>query len=116
MYNIPSILSILAFVTAATADTLIVSSVCLSTSCNHSGSFVVDSGSYDVNADGCQTTGIPGMLEFCVDWGNKRAHFRFDGQGKRCMRLASIEYVVCSDAFESATCSTETFEETPCDW
>lgn len=116
MHNMWSILSILAIVTAATADTLIVSSLCIENSCNHSGTFVVEGGSYDVVADGCQATGIPGMIDFCVDWGNDRAHFQFDGQGRRCMRLETIEFVGCSGDFASATCTTETFEETPCTW
>jgi hypothetical protein len=56
--------------------------------CNSQGVFHTDFGSYDVDAnEGCGVPAIPAMVEFGMDWGQRRGLFRFVGQGdKRCMR------------------------------
>jgi hypothetical protein len=51
---------------------------------------------------------IPGLVEFCIDWTNKRAHFRFDGQGKRCMRFES--------EVNDLGCWISRWLEAPCNW
>ncbi|KAK4032145.1 hypothetical protein C8A01DRAFT_20748 [Parachaetomium inaequale] len=55
------------------------------------GIFVGGFGSYAVDAsDGCRSnTGVPGMNTLCFGWSgfNRRGHFIFDGQAKRCFRM-----------------------------
>ncbi|KAH7311287.1 hypothetical protein B0I35DRAFT_411512 [Stachybotrys elegans] len=55
--------------------------------CNTSGWFYTDFGRYEVNAnEGCRRTSVPGMTDFCMDWGKKRGHFKFSHQSsKRCL-------------------------------
>ncbi|KAL3953926.1 hypothetical protein ACCO45_011882 [Purpureocillium lilacinum] len=56
--------------------------------CWRSAVFYTDYGAYDFNNanSGCYGIPVPGMVEFCLDTVEKRAHFRFEGQGKRCLR------------------------------
>ncbi|KAH8732358.1 hypothetical protein GQ44DRAFT_697504 [Phaeosphaeriaceae sp. PMI808] len=78
--------------------------------CTSDGVWYTDQGNYWVNAnEGCRTPGVPHMTEFCVDWGNKRGHFKFSGQGKRCfVQRRSIDAVV-NLAFAA-------WVEAPCSW
>jgi hypothetical protein len=59
--------------------------------------FHTDFGAYNVDAsDGCQSTSVPGMVEFCIDWANARGHFRFSHQPfKRCLRLVYDRGIPC---------------------
>ncbi|KAF4512817.1 hypothetical protein G6O67_000155 [Ophiocordyceps sinensis] len=75
--------------------------------------FTIDQGSYVVDgASGCRGTGVPGMVEFCVDWPKKRGHFRFDGQRRRCLVQKSGKYWLSG----GHTCQEWVMEEAPCRW
>ena len=53
------------------------------------------------------------MVEFCVDWGRKRGHFRFDHQSfKRCMLMRSSVPYGCS----ADHCEHSEWEEVGCSW
>ncbi|KAH7224432.1 uncharacterized protein BKA55DRAFT_527597 [Fusarium redolens] len=75
--------------------------------------FYTDYGAYKVNAnEGCRSTSVPGMVEFCVDWGKRRSHFRFSGQNKRCLIQDSESAYGC--AYNS--CWKTTWKEISCHW
>lgn len=59
----------------------------------YTGVFYTDHGEYGIDpSPGCRGTKVPGMVEFCVDYGQRRVHFRFSHQSdKRCMRMTEIE-------------------------
>lgn len=81
--------------------------------CDSEGTFYADDGSFDVNAnDGCRSTGR--LATLCMDWGNSRGHFIFDGQSKRCLSKTSTTYVECGDP--SQNCFTNEWDETACTW
>ncbi|KAF5616469.1 3-(3-hydroxyphenyl)propionate 2-hydroxylase [Fusarium sp. NRRL 25303] len=95
------------------ADRMEVFTSCGGFTCNSSDAwFYTDYGTYKVNANkGCRGTSVPAMVEFCVDWDNRRAHFRFSGQVKRCMVQDSESAYGCA-----ATCYETTWREIPCNW
>ncbi|KAK4442523.1 hypothetical protein QBC34DRAFT_488800 [Podospora aff. communis PSN243] len=67
-----------------------------------------------INADqGCRDPGQNGMYELCMDWPLDRAHFKFQGQGKRCLRkIVDVGIGSCGDG----DCSIQRWEEVPCTW
>ncbi|CEI66216.1 hypothetical protein FVEN_g4388 [Fusarium venenatum] len=106
--------SLVAFLaTTALADRMEIFTKCGDTSCNsYDGWFYTDYGAYRVNANtGCRVPGVPHMEEFCIDWDNRRLHFRFGGQDKRCMTQDSESAYGCG-----ATCYKTTWREIPCYW
>ncbi|KAI7763050.1 hypothetical protein LZL87_011193 [Fusarium oxysporum] len=110
-FDITAILASLAL--TASADRMEVFTTCAGFSCRSSDAwFYTDYGTYSVNAEkGCRGTSVPAMVEFCVDWDNRRAHFRFSGQGKRCMVQDSESAYGCA-----STCYKTTWREIPCNW
>ena len=101
------------------ADSLAAYEDCVYLLCNaFSAVWYTDHGGFHVDAtNGCRDTGIPGMTEFCVDWGQWRGHFRFDGQpDKRCFRQTATQDVDCGDAAFELHCTFSTWFETPCTW
>jgi hypothetical protein len=114
-------LAALATATCALADGMAVFTYCASFNiwCTSvSGVFTTDYGSYRVDAnEGCRGTGVPGMTEFCVDWGNSRGHFRFGGQARRCM---SKKHTMNIDGYgqcpTGSTCNLSAWEEVRCTW
>ncbi|KAK4104366.1 hypothetical protein N658DRAFT_251601 [Parathielavia hyrcaniae] len=111
--------------TCCLADWMRVITVCPSEGwgpCDSSrGTFFTCCGQYHVNADeGCRGTSVPGMVEFCVDWGNQRGHFRFSHQSfKRCMRKASEQNMTENLPLWCPTntaCIISDWEEIPCSW
>ncbi|RBA19747.1 hypothetical protein FPRO05_09047 [Fusarium proliferatum] len=109
--DITAVLASLAL--TASADRMEVFTTCAGWTCRSNDAwFYTDYGTYKVNADtGCRGTSVPAMVEFCVDWDNRRAHFRFSGQGKRCMVQDSESAYGCA-----ATCYKTTWREIPCNW
>ncbi|PHH60633.1 hypothetical protein CDD81_1384 [Ophiocordyceps australis] len=79
--------------------------------------FKTSYGSYNVPVDrGCTPTDVPGMEEFCVDWANKRAHFRFSHQNhKRCLIQKTPDRPNYS-CFGGHKCNDWRFDEVPCTW
>ncbi len=78
--------------------------------------FQTDYGTYVVDAsDGCRTSGVPAMVEFCVDWPRARGHFRFNGQGKRCMRWTSTSTYPCGTFLGDYT-EVSMWTEVACTW
>lgn len=99
------------------ADSLAVWETCLSfgssTCTRDQGAFFTSNGGYSVNpSGGCTGTGVPGMVEFCMDWPNNRGHFRFSHQSfKRCLGVQSrLQTNMCNG------CSLVTWTEIPCTW
>ncbi|RFN48192.1 hypothetical protein FIE12Z_7550 [Fusarium flagelliforme] len=75
--------------------------------------FYTDYGTYKINAnEGCRGTSVPGMVKFCVDWGKRRAHFKFSGQRKRCLTQDSENAYGCP----AVSCHKTTWREIPCHW
>ncbi|KAF6753784.1 hypothetical protein DFP72DRAFT_393797 [Ephemerocybe angulata] len=68
-------------------------------------------GNLNVN-EGCRTLAVPGMTDFCIDWANRRAHFYFEGQGKRCMRQTTSDSYNCN----GGTCHRGEWDEVFCNW
>ncbi|KAF5985152.1 hypothetical protein FCOIX_2233 [Fusarium coicis] len=97
----------------ASADCKEVFPACAGFTCRSSDAwFYTDCGTYSVNAEkGCRGTSVPAMVEFCVDWDNRREHFRFSGQGKRCMVQDWESAYGCA-----ATCYKTTWREIACNW
>ncbi|KAK4121065.1 hypothetical protein N657DRAFT_134892 [Parathielavia appendiculata] len=120
-FTIPALLVVSA--TACLADMMRVITVCPSEGlgrCDSSrGTFPTCCGHYPVDAnEGRRGTGVPGMVEFCVDWGNRRGHFRFSHQSfKRCMCMASEQNMnlplICPT---NGSCIVSDWEEIPCSW
>ena len=61
-------------------------------------------------------TSHPTVVEFCLDWGNSRAHFRFNNQNKRCMKLISQLEMRWSCVNPDTACLFHNFAEVPCTW
>jgi hypothetical protein len=76
--------------------------------------FTTAYGVYGVNgAGGCRSTSVPGMTELCIDWGRRRAHFKFQGQtGKHCLSITSEKTAACG----TSTCTTSHFTPVGCTW
>lgn len=110
-----------ALAASVAADRLEVLTLCTSDSSQCTspyGVFYTDFGSYDVDAnDGCRGTGVPGMVDFCMDWGNLRGHFRFDHQPfKRCLRMTSrTPREHCSPVL-ALLCDRSYWDEVACSW
>ncbi|KAG5807858.1 hypothetical protein H9Q74_007653 [Fusarium xylarioides] len=87
----------------ASADRMGVFTTCSGFTCRSNNAwFHSDFGTYSVNAEkGCRGTSVPVMPKFCVDWDtdNRRTHFRFSGQGRRCIVQDSESAYGCA-----ATC------------
>jgi len=107
----------LSLAATASADSMYVDHVCLVTSCSAKGYFTTSFGTFEVNAkDGCRTSGVPYMNEFCIDEKRGRMHFRFNQQNKRCMKVTSSDFEECNSGNSWATCSTDYYTEVPCTW
>ncbi|RGP64498.1 hypothetical protein FLONG3_9557 [Fusarium longipes] len=107
---------LMAMATTTIADRLEVRTNCLFGGCDSSeGRFITDYAAYDVNANaGCRGTSVPGMTEFCMDWPNRRAHFRFSHQAnKRCLIIDTDVKISCSGGWD---CYRSTWKEVGCTW
>lgn len=85
------------------------------------GRFRTDYGEYTIDAaDGCRSTPVPGMVEFCIDWGRNRGHFRFSHQSfKRCLRKSSsagYDYGCPGAGGTPARCRYDRWDEVGCTW
>jgi len=101
----------------AAADSMFVDHVCLLTECSAKGYFTTSFGTFEVNTkDGCRTSGVPYMNEFCIDEKRGRMHFRFNQQNKRCMKVTSSDWELCNPDFVWSSCSTDYYTEVPCTW
>jgi len=60
----------------------------------------------DVNCQGgCRDDPFPHLKHLCMDWANRRGHFVFEGQSKRCLVLTSGDDDGATDWYER-----------PCTW
>lgn len=96
------------------ADSLEVYQRCRYTDhCEGLGFFKTAYGETEVNGNnGCHKTKVPYLEEFCIDVPRGRAHFRFQGQNKRCLFVVRTEEKPCS----FPRCITHFFEEITCSW
>jgi hypothetical protein len=82
--------------------------------------FHTDFGSYYIpklSDDGCRSTSVPGMTEFCMDWAKSRAHFRFSHQNyRRCLRKKPAGDYFADDSCPVMECWHDYWDEVPCDW
>ncbi|OBT61324.1 hypothetical protein VE03_09544 [Pseudogymnoascus sp. 23342-1-I1] len=117
-FNIPVALAALALANGATADRLIVSFYNYLGASTYTGTFVTDYDSYilgDVN--GCHTNlDVPSLNRLCMDFGNQRGHFQFNGQGRRCLKETRNEFGRCADDNSWATCTKIYYDEVKCTW
>ncbi len=88
---VPTLAALASFATITAADSFELTTWCGNGYCDSYGWWTTCCGRYWVdNAnDGCHYgssyIGVPGMNTICMDWNNRRAHFYFDGQAKRCI-------------------------------
>ncbi|KAM7209868.1 hypothetical protein V8F06_014750 [Rhypophila decipiens] len=76
-----------------------------------------DFGAYGVNAnEGCRNPYIPGIYNFCVDWGNKRLHFNAEGQSKRCIKQIRSQHFSFCDQSGGNRCDWQVWKEVDCTW
>ncbi|KAF4953262.1 hypothetical protein FGADI_6128 [Fusarium gaditjirri] len=98
-FDITVILASLALTTSANRKEVFTTCAGFTFSSNEAWLYT-DYGTYKFNAEkGCRATSVPAMVEFCVDWDNKRSHFRFSGQGKRCMVQDSESAYGCAATY-----------------
>lgn len=104
----------LSLAATGSADSMSTREECFTFFCKKKGWFKTSSGEHEIDVkDGCHTTGVPGMIAFCIDWRSKRAHFQFDQQYKRCLLRRGTEpcpYI------KGMSCNTAFWEEVPCSW
>lgn len=96
----------------ASADFLLTLNSCFSNPCVTRGWFITASGEAywtDAPQGGCRAGPFPGMDELCVDWGHGRAHFIWNGQPKRCLKLVQ-SYA------NPGSCDGGRWAEAPCTW
>lgn len=111
---IPLVAALSAMSTTVSADLLTIYTTCYNTgaSCDSFGRWHTAFGHHDINAnEGCRNPSgtVPNMYEFCMDWGNHRAHFYFTGQSKRCMAvLGNLEFTPLR--------WMDAWKEVPCTW
>ncbi|KAM5346128.1 hypothetical protein ACJ41O_009133 [Fusarium nematophilum] len=112
-FELTALLATLA--TTCAADRLVVYTFCNSNwHCNSKdATFFTDFGSYPIDAnEGCRKPYVPAMTELCMDWNRQRAHFRYEGQGKRCLRRGEMTEYGCS----SYACQKTEWYEVSCSW
>lgn len=115
--HLPVLPALVLLATTAAAEHMFVSEYCATLVCNRNGRFVTNWGDFQVDAgDGCRGTPVPNMVEWCIDTQRERGHFRYEGQGKRCMVVESSEWQRCSDDWAWATCASEVWKEVNCTW
>lgn len=122
--RLPTLLltTLTALSTPAAADWLETTWTCFRGNCFYTPNmdyshFHTDFGRYWVDAkEGCRGTGVPGMTEFCVDWGHTRGHFKFDHQDfRRCFQKNDKgEYYDCGSP--DRQCWRDTWPEVRCTW
>ena len=112
----------------ALATTIVADEMTVLTYCHWTGTFCSSAwglwrsayGSYWIDAnEGCRDPDPPGMNTICMDWGNSRAHFYFDGQGKRCLTKWSDLGIGSCDSGDyngSGSCSIQKWKEVACTW
>jgi hypothetical protein len=88
--RLPTLAVLVSLAALAAADYMDVTTTCPTPfACASTGLWHTDFSSYygiDAN-EGCRDPpGVPGLNSLCMDWENQRAHFFFDGQGKRCLK------------------------------
>jgi hypothetical protein len=105
----------------ATADLMRVDTWCDPSHCDSSTArWTSGFGEYYLNAnEGCRDPpNVPSMTQLCVDWGNKRAHFYFEGQPRRCMRMTADydwnAFANCHDLVMQ--CRRSEWTEVSCNW
>jgi len=75
-----------------------------------------DNGIFAFNANpDCRDPPIPGVYEVCMDWVNRRAHFRATGQNKRCLSIFTSRGLG-SCVGTTGVCSIYRFHEVACTW
>ena len=74
--SIPALLVAFA-ATSSAAELWWIDTCCLVTTCDSNGTWQGDNGAWgNINFnEGCRDLPIPGLVEFCIDWMNRRAHF-----------------------------------------
>lgn len=66
--------------------------------------------------DGCRSNAVPGMVEFCIDWGNSRGHFRFSSDAnRRCFVRGATQWFADGDCWGIECWRTE-WPEVACIW
>jgi hypothetical protein len=109
------ILAVLGVLAApALADSIEINTTC-AVNCNSVGVWRANGASYSgLNCNtGCRSfSKIPAFSSVCFDWDKTRAHFYFQGQGKRCLKEVSRKEYSCGAQW----CRKQVWDEVPCSW
>ncbi|KAK2760862.1 hypothetical protein FQN54_002102 [Arachnomyces sp. PD_36] len=71
---------------------------------------------YEIDAEeGCRDPSVPGMTWICVDYGNERGEFKYEGGPKRCFTRTSTTRIT-DDSCWAIECWRKVWEEAPCTW
>ncbi|KAK4124570.1 hypothetical protein N657DRAFT_644809 [Parathielavia appendiculata] len=94
----------------ATADYMIARTECFARCDSRASTWYTAYGSYWIDAnEGCRDPpDVPAMNQICMDWGNQRGHFYFDGQSRRCIRKTS--------EWAEGTRAVSRWDEVACTW
>lgn len=112
--RLPTLAALAPLAALTAADYMDVTTTCNNVgNCYSTGTWYTDFAFYygvDAN-EGCRDSSavVPSLRSLCMDWGNQRAHFFFDGEGKRCLRKNPDYQCIL------ATC-TGRWKEIACTW
>ncbi|KAK0111134.1 hypothetical protein ONS95_001510 [Cadophora gregata] len=98
------------------ADRWDITGLCSLFGCNYNtGKWYYNDGrSFNFNPnEGCRVPYIPAVKEFCMDWGNRRAHFYEDSGKRRCMRQVRDDSTFCGTGCLEADVG---WADTACTW
>ncbi|KAK4039563.1 hypothetical protein C8A01DRAFT_16471 [Parachaetomium inaequale] len=108
--RLPTLAVLASVVPIVAADYMLVLTSCLNGRCGSQGWWTTVEDTYWVDAnEGCRDPDVPSMWSLCMDWGNQRGHFFFEGQPKRCIRKVS-------EGWAEYGMTSSNWDEVPCTW
>ncbi|KAK3897007.1 hypothetical protein C8A05DRAFT_20143 [Staphylotrichum tortipilum] len=116
--RLPTLAVLAPLVALAVADKLVVEVICLPSVCSYTNGqwYTAYDHFWAIASDGCHDsdqTGVPGLLNYCLDFSRNRGHFYFVNQGKRCLNV--VEFTQTSYT-PSQTTFRMVWDEVGCTW